>query len=34
VRRRDRHSTGPVEVVGVDHFDLDRDGDAFACEDS
>jgi hypothetical protein len=26
--------TGPVEVVGDDHFDLDRDGDGVACEDS
>ena len=24
--------TGPVEVVGTDHFGLDRDGDGFACE--
>lgn len=24
--------TGPVEVVGVDHFGLDSDGDGFACE--
>jgi hypothetical protein len=24
--------TGPVQVVGVDHYDLDRDGDGFACE--
>jgi hypothetical protein len=26
--------TGPVEVVGDDHFGLDRDGDGVACEDS
>jgi hypothetical protein len=26
--------TGPVEVVGDDHFGLDRDGDGFGCEDS
>ena len=26
--------TGPVRVVGPDDFDLDRDGDGFACEDS
>jgi hypothetical protein len=26
--------TGRVEVVGDDHFDLDRDGDGVACEDS
>jgi hypothetical protein len=26
--------TGQVEVVGDDHFDLDRDGDGIACEDS
>jgi hypothetical protein len=26
--------TGPVEVVGDDHFDLDRDSDGVACEDS
>jgi hypothetical protein len=25
--------TGRVEVVGDDHFDLDRDGDGVACED-
>src|SRR4051794_27444386 len=25
--------TGEVEVVGDDHFDLDRDGDGVACED-
>jgi hypothetical protein len=24
--------TGPVQVVGDDHFDLDRDGDGYACE--
>lgn len=24
--------TGPVRVVGDDHFDLDRDGDGYACE--
>jgi hypothetical protein len=24
--------TGPVSVVGEDHFDLDRDGDGSACE--
>jgi hypothetical protein len=24
--------TGRVEVVGDDHFDLDRDGDGVACE--
>jgi hypothetical protein len=24
--------TGPVEVVGSDPFDLDRDGDGYACE--
>jgi hypothetical protein len=24
--------TGRVEVVGTDHFDLDRDGDGIACE--
>jgi hypothetical protein len=26
--------TGPVQVVGDDHFGLDRDGDGSACEDS
>jgi hypothetical protein len=26
--------TGPVRVVGDDHYDLDRDGDGYACEDS
>ena len=26
--------TGPVAVVGPDVFDLDRDGDGYACEDS
>jgi endonuclease YncB( thermonuclease family) len=26
--------TGPVRVRGDDHFDLDRDGDGLACEDS
>jgi hypothetical protein len=26
--------TGRVEVVGDDHFDLDRDGDGIACEES
>jgi hypothetical protein len=25
--------TGEVEVVGDDHYDLDRDGDGIACED-
>jgi hypothetical protein len=25
--------TGPVRVVGDDHYDLDRDGDGYACED-
>jgi hypothetical protein len=25
--------TGPVEIVGDDPYDLDRDGDGFACED-
>jgi hypothetical protein len=25
--------TGPVQVVGPDDFDLDRDGDGYACED-
>jgi len=25
--------TGPVRVVGDDHYDLDRDGDGSACED-
>lgn len=24
--------TGPVEVVGDDHYGLDRDGDGYACE--
>ncbi len=24
--------TGPVRVVGDDHYDLDRDGDGYACE--
>jgi hypothetical protein len=24
--------TGPVRVVGYDHYDLDRDGDGYACE--
>jgi Excalibur calcium-binding domain len=24
--------TGYVEVVGDDHYDLDRDGDGVACE--
>ncbi len=24
--------TGPVQVVGVDIYDLDRDGDGMACE--
>jgi hypothetical protein len=24
--------TGPVQIVGDDHFDLDRDGDGYACE--
>jgi hypothetical protein len=26
--------TGPVRIVGDDHYDLDRDGDGVACEDS
>jgi hypothetical protein len=26
--------TGPVRVVGADHYSLDRDGDGYACEDS
>lgn len=26
--------TGPVKVVGVDHFGLDADGDGWGCEDS
>jgi hypothetical protein len=26
--------TGRVNVVGVDHYDLDRDGDGVACESS
>jgi hypothetical protein len=26
--------TGPVRVVGPDHFGLDRDGDGYACENS
>jgi hypothetical protein len=26
--------TGPVQVVGDDHYDLDRDGDGLACESS
>jgi hypothetical protein len=26
--------TGPVRVVGNDHFGLDRDGDGYACENS
>lgn len=26
--------TGPVQVVGDDPYDLDRDGDGFACESS
>ena len=26
--------TGPVRVLGDDHFDLDRDGDGIACDDS
>src|SRR5262249_13036698 len=26
--------TGPVQVVGDDHYGLDRDGDGYACEDS
>jgi hypothetical protein len=25
--------TGPVRVLGDDHYDLDRDGDGVACED-
>jgi hypothetical protein len=25
---------GPVRVVGIDHYDLDRDGDGYACEPS
>jgi hypothetical protein len=24
--------TGTVQVVGTDHFDLDRDGDGIACD--
>ena len=24
--------TGPVEVVGVDHYGLDREGDGYGCE--
>jgi hypothetical protein len=26
--------TGEVQVIGNDHYDLDRDGDGVACEDS
>jgi hypothetical protein len=26
--------TGPVRVVGPDHYHLDADGDGYACEDS
>lgn len=26
--------TGPVQVVGPDVYDLDRDGDGWGCEDS
>ena len=26
--------TGPVRVIGSDHFDLDRDGDGIGCNDS
>ena len=26
--------TGPVRVVGTDRFDLDADGDGYACESS
>jgi hypothetical protein len=26
--------TGPVRVVGPDHFGLDRDGDGYACKSS
>jgi hypothetical protein len=25
--------SGPIEVVGVDEFGLDSDGDGIACED-
>jgi hypothetical protein len=37
LRRRDGdgpYYTGPVRVVGPDHYHLDRDGDGFACENS
>jgi hypothetical protein len=27
-----KYVQGPIQVVGDDHFDLDRDGDGVACE--
>jgi resuscitation-promoting factor RpfB len=27
-----KYVDGPIQVVGDDHFDLDRDGDGVACE--
>jgi hypothetical protein len=27
-----KYANGPIQVVGDDHFDLDRDGNGRACE--